>query len=113
MECLESAPRCRLDCCSASPFDPSQPKGNNTLPRRSTSNLRAEQRASGPRRGGGEPRVPGGAYDRAGFGHDDKEARVVKIGVLIIGSLYWDDEPPRPGWRAERLDCMHPEHVKA
>ena len=37
----------------------------------------------------------------------------MKIGVLIIGSLYWDDEPPRPGWRAERLDCMHQEHVKA
>ena len=37
----------------------------------------------------------------------------MKIGVLIIGSLYWDDEPPRPGWRAERLDCMHHEHVKA
>ena len=38
---------------------------------------------------------------------------MVKIGVLIIGSLYWDYEPPRPGWRAERLDCMHHEHVKA
>ena len=45
-------------------------------------------------------------------GRYDKEARVVKIGVLIIGSLYWDDEPPRPDWRAERLDCMHQEHVK-
>ena len=38
---------------------------------------------------------------------------MVKIGVLIIGLLYWDDEPPRPGWRAERLDYMHQEHVKA
>ena len=37
----------------------------------------------------------------------------MKIGVLIIGSLYWDDEPPRPSWRAERLDCMHQEHLKS
>ena len=28
-------------------------------------------------------------------GHDHKEARVVKIGVLIIGSLYWDEVVPQ------------------
>ncbi|MDE2773579.1 MAG: hypothetical protein OXI46_07715 [Gemmatimonadota bacterium] len=32
--------------------------------------------------------------------------------MLIIGSLYWDSAPPRPRWRAERLDCMHREHVR-
>ena len=37
----------------------------------------------------------------------------MKFGVLIIGSLYWDNEPPRPEWRAERLDCMNHEYVKA
>ena len=30
-------------CCSVSPFDPSEQKQINTLPRRSASNLRAEQ----------------------------------------------------------------------
>ncbi len=46
--------------------------------------------------------------------HDrnDQEAQVVKIGVLIVGSLYWDLESPRPRWRAERLDCAHQEHVR-
>ena len=42
----------------------------------------------------------------------DQEAQVVKLGVLIVGSLYWDLKPPRPRWRAERLDCAHQEHVR-
>lgn len=32
--------------------------------------------------------------------------------MLIIGSLYWDPAPPRPRWRAERLDCMQREPVR-
>lgn len=35
-----------------------------------------------------------------------------KLGVLIVGSLYWDLKAPRPRWRAERLDCPHQEQVK-
>ena len=37
---------------------------------------------------------------------------MVKLGVLIVGSLYWDLKPPRPRWRAERLDSAHQEHVR-
>ena len=37
---------------------------------------------------------------------------MVKLGVLIVGSLYWDPTPPRPRWRAERLDSAHQEHVR-
>ena len=55
----------------------------------------------------------GWGVQSSGLATITREARVVKIGVLIIGSLYWDGKPPRPGWRAERLDCMHKEHVKA
>ena len=35
-----------------------------------------------------------------------------KLGVLIVGSLYWDLKSPRPRWRAERLDCAHQEAVR-
>jgi hypothetical protein len=28
----------------------------------------------------------------------------LEAGVLIVGSLDWDEDPPRPAWRAERLD---------
>ena len=45
-------------------------------------------------------------------GREDQEATVVKLGVLIVGSLYWDLKPPRPRWRAERLDSAHQEHVR-
>ena len=37
---------------------------------------------------------------------------MVKLGVLIVGSLYWDSKPPRPHWRSERLACAHQEHVR-
>ena len=37
---------------------------------------------------------------------------MVKLGVLIVGSLRWDPKPPRPRWRAERLDCAHQQHVR-
>ena len=47
-----------------------------------------------------------------GQDRNDQEAQVVKIGVLIVGSLYWDLESPRPRWRAERLDCAHQERVR-
>src|SRR5439155_3175838 len=29
---------------------------------------------------------------------------LLRASILIIGSLYWDDEPPRPTWRNTRLD---------
>ena len=37
----------------------------------------------------------------------------MKIGVLIVGSLYWDDSPPRTAWRSERLDCVRRQQVRA
>ena len=39
-------------------------------------------------------------------------ANDVKIGVLIIGSLYWDDSGPRTAWRSERLDFEREERVR-
>ncbi|MDE0130188.1 MAG: hypothetical protein OXQ86_11600 [Gammaproteobacteria bacterium] len=36
----------------------------------------------------------------------------MKIGVLIIGSLYWDDSPPRTAWRSERLNCVRQHQVR-
>lgn len=36
----------------------------------------------------------------------------MKIGVLVIGSLHWDDSPPRPRWRRERLDWHEQEKVR-
>lgn len=36
----------------------------------------------------------------------------MKIGVLIVGSLYWDDSPPRAAWRSERLDCVRRQRVR-
>ena len=30
----------------------------------------------------------------------------MKIGVLIIGSLYWDESQHRTDWRSKRLDCI-------
>ena len=38
--------------------------------------------------------------------------QAVTIGVLVIGSLYWDNSDPRPGWRNSRLDCQHRQRVK-
>lgn len=37
----------------------------------------------------------------------------VSIGVLIIGSLYWDDQPHRNRWRGERLDISESRSVRA
>ena len=37
----------------------------------------------------------------------------MQIGVLIIGSLYWDDSAPRCAWRTERLDPKGQLRVKA
>ncbi len=37
----------------------------------------------------------------------------VSIGVLIIGSLYWDDERNRKWWRSERLDFSASRSVRA
>ena len=37
----------------------------------------------------------------------------MKIGVLIVGSLYWDDSAPRTAWRSERLDCVRRQQVRA
>ena len=37
----------------------------------------------------------------------------MKLGVLIIGSLYWDDKPHRNKWRRERLCVDSQQHVKA
>ena len=36
----------------------------------------------------------------------------MQIGVLIIGSLYWDDSKPRTAWRSERLDFEREERVR-
>lgn len=36
----------------------------------------------------------------------------MKIGVLIVGSLYWDDSLPRTAWRSERLDCVRRQQVR-
>ena len=42
------------------------------------------------------------------------EADEVKIGVLIIGSLFWDPSDPRKKWRCERLDpLVAKRHVRA
>ena len=40
-------------------------------------------------------------------------AKEVQIGVLIIGSLYWDDSGPRSVWRSERLDRDAQQRVRA
>ncbi len=37
----------------------------------------------------------------------------VSLGVLIVGSLYWDDQPHRSQWRHERLDLEAPRGVLA
>ena len=37
----------------------------------------------------------------------------VSIGMLIIGSLYWDDQPHRTQWRHERLDLDAPRSILA
>ena len=39
-------------------------------------------------------------------------ANDVQIGVLIIGSLYWDKSEPRAAWRNERLDFEREERVR-
>ena len=36
----------------------------------------------------------------------------MRLGVLVIGSLYWDKCSPRPEWRNSRLDCQHLQRVK-
>ena len=36
----------------------------------------------------------------------------MKIGVLIIGSLYWEEKPHRDKWRRERLCVESRQHVK-
>ena len=36
----------------------------------------------------------------------------MQIGVLIIGSLYWDDSAPRCAWRNERLDPKGQQRVR-
>lgn len=42
-----------------------------------------------------------------------KETGTVRIGVLIIGSLYWDNKPPRGCWRTKRLDGCRREYIRA
>ena len=44
----------------------------------------------------------------------DSEKREVnfRIGVLLIGSLYWSRKKHRKGWRHERLELSGKEHVK-
>ncbi len=37
----------------------------------------------------------------------------VSLGMLIVGSLYWDDQPHRSQWRHERLDLEAPRGVLA
>lgn len=37
----------------------------------------------------------------------------MKMGVLMIGSLYWDCAPERERWRRERLIKANPKHVRA
>ncbi len=37
----------------------------------------------------------------------------VSLGMLIVGSLYWDDHPHRSQWRHERLDLEAPRGVLA
>ena len=37
----------------------------------------------------------------------------IRIGVLIIGSLYWDDKEHRKEWRRDRLDPDNKKHVRA
>ena len=46
-------------------------------------------------------------------GRYDKEKGEVRIGVLIIGSLYWDCSSPRPDWRSKRLECARRQAVTA
>lgn len=41
------------------------------------------------------------------------EARKFRVGVLMIGSLYWDEKPPRPKWRSGRLSMDDKQYVKA
>ena len=36
----------------------------------------------------------------------------MRIGVLVIGSLYWDSCAPRPEWRNSHLDCERSQRVK-
>ena len=37
----------------------------------------------------------------------------MRVGILIIGSLYWDHDQPRPAWRRERLCVAERERVVA
>lgn len=37
----------------------------------------------------------------------------ISIGILTIGSLYWDEQAVRTRWRRERLDLNAPRSVRA
>ena len=37
----------------------------------------------------------------------------IRVGVLIIGSLFWDSKPHRQTWRCERLDIAAAQRVRA
>ena len=41
------------------------------------------------------------------------EAMPLNVGVLIIGSLFWDSEQNRPAWRDARLDMATAQTVTA
>lgn len=44
----------------------------------------------------------------------DGGGKTMRVGVLIIGSLYWDDKKTRKDWRRERLvDLGEKKHVRA
>ena len=38
------------------------------------------------------------------LGDEGEEVKEVKIGVLVIGPLYWDDSETGREWRSDRLD---------
>ena len=43
----------------------------------------------------------------------DVSGETIRVGVLIIGSLYWDEEEPRRKWRQDRLAESEKKRVRA
>ena len=41
----------------------------------------------------------------------DLEGNGFSLGVLVIGSLYWENKPKRKKWRRERLNLKHKQYV--
>ena len=44
--------------------------------------------------------------------HGKDRIEELRIGILVIGSLYWDSSPHRSQWRRQHLNCDGQQHVK-